>query len=119
MLLKASIEGENSDIIRLAEKVGYLLGNEPPSYKNNLMELLRMVTEPLRARQRYDFAQSDLATRMHQSFLQMRLSNNHGTLPPVDMLFLHRKLAGLYLLLSRMRANISIREMDLAKRLIH
>ncbi len=119
MLMKASIEGDNMDIIRCAETIGYLQGNEPGSYKNNLIELLRMVTEPLRVKQSYDFGQSDLAIRMQHSFLQMRLNSNYGTLPPVEVLFLHRKLAGVYLLLTQLRANISIRDITLVKKLIY
>ena len=119
MLMKAAIEGENSDIIVFAEKIGYLLGNEPDSYKNNLIDLLLMVSEPFRARDSYDFGRSDLAVRMQQSFFQMRLNNNYGTLPPVDVLFLHRKLAGLYLLLSQLQAKLPIRNNNLVNEIIH
>lgn len=107
------------DIIRCAETIGYLQGNEPGSYKNNLIELLRMVTEPLRVTQSYDFAQSDLAIRMQHIFLQMRLNSNYGAFPPFEVLFLHRKLAGVYLLLTQLRANISIRDLSLVKKLIY
>jgi hypothetical protein len=33
----------------------------------------------------------------------------YARLPPVDILFLHRKLGGLYLLLSRLRAQLPVR----------
>jgi hypothetical protein len=38
----------------------------------------------------------------------MRLRNRFGRLPPPGVLFLHRKLGGLYLLLARLRASISV-----------
>jgi len=116
-LVRASIDGENSDIIRCAEKIGYLEGNEPTGYQNNLIELLRMVAEPLGDKRGYDFGHSDLAARMNHIFMEMRLKSHYGVLPPVDILFLHRKLAGLYLLLTKLRARLSMNELAVVKTL--
>jgi hypothetical protein len=39
---------------------------------------------------------------------EMRLQSKYSRIPPMDILFLHRKLGGLYLLLSRLRATLDI-----------
>lgn len=50
---------------------------------------------------------------MAEVVLEIRLKNRYNRLPPMEILFLHRKLAGLYLLFSRLEARIDVR--DIAK----
>jgi hypothetical protein len=45
---------------------------------------------------------------MRNQLIEMRLRNNFWRMPPAGLLFLHRKLAGLYLLLTRLRANVAV-----------
>ena len=73
-----------------------------------------MATEPCRERECYAFGSSDLVQRMSNILIEMRLRNQHGKMPPPDVLFLHRKLGGLYLLLSRLRANIPVHKLILS-----
>jgi hypothetical protein len=40
--------------------------------------------------------------------IDLRLREGFGRLPPPEVLFLHRKLGGLYLLLSRLRATLPV-----------
>jgi hypothetical protein len=73
--------------------------------------LLRTATEPLRAGKPYRFGHSDLAVKMGEIIREMRLESRYSRIPPMDILFLHRKLGGLYLLLSRLRATLDIGEL--------
>jgi hypothetical protein len=41
----------------------------------------------------------------------MHTKQNFGHLPPPEMLYTHRKLGGLYLLLKRLNAKVSISEL--------
>ncbi|MBT2971688.1 MAG: AarF/ABC1/UbiB kinase family protein [Candidatus Thiodiazotropha sp. (ex Ctena orbiculata)] len=112
-LFHACIEGQDGDIIHAAEAVGYLGDGDPVDYQNSVIQLLRFATEPARCSSVYDFANSDLPQRMAEVVLEIRLKNRYNRLPPMDILFLHRKLAGLYLLFSRLEARIDVR--DIAK----
>jgi len=110
-LLGACVDSNDEDIGRFATQVGYLGENDALEYRNKVINLLRTVTEPCRDRGCYDFGRSDIAERMSNILIEMRLNNQYGEMPPPDILFLHRKLGGLYLLLSRLRANIPVRRL--------
>jgi hypothetical protein len=71
------------------------------------------VCEPLRHEGRYDFAASGLAARAHA--LALDLAVRHGLLraPPPETMFLHRKLAGSFLLLARIGARVDARALVL------
>jgi predicted unusual protein kinase regulating ubiquinone biosynthesis (AarF/ABC1/UbiB family) len=108
-LLNACVEAPDSDVAAAAVKVGYLGETDPPAYRSSVIALLRTATEPARAPGSYAFAGSDLADRMSRIVVDMRLRSGFGQLPPAGVLFLHRKLAGLYLLLTRLRTTLPVR----------
>ena len=110
-LLRAITGGDDGDITQSAVQVGYLGESDPGEYREFVLRLLHMVGEPLTARQSYDFARTDLASRMSDTLIELRLRSRYGRIPPPDILFLHRKLGGMFLLLSRLQAKIDAREL--------
>ena len=110
-LLAACIGGNDDDITTAAAGVGYLDRSDPAGYRDTVIALLRAATEPARARGDYTFARSDLAGRMKDIVIQMRLNQKFARMPPPQVLFLHRKLGGLYLLLSRLRATVPVADL--------
>ena len=108
-LLRAITGGDDGDITQSAVQVGYLGESDPGEYREFVLRLLHMVGEPLTARQSYDFARTDLASRMSDTLIELRLRSRYGRIPPPDILFLHRKLGGMFLLLSRLQAKIDAR----------
>jgi predicted unusual protein kinase regulating ubiquinone biosynthesis (AarF/ABC1/UbiB family) len=108
-LLAACSGGSDDDLADAAAGVGYLADREPAGYRRSVVGLLRTATEPLRAAQPFAFGGSDMARRMRDAVLEMRLRDGFGRLPPTEVLYLHRKLGGLYLLLARLRAVVDVR----------
>lgn len=110
-LLGACIDGDDADLASAAHRVGYLDPADPPGYRDSIVALLRAATEPVRASGDYAFARTDLARRMRDIVAEMRLREKFTRMPPANVLFLHRKLGGLYLLLTRLRATLPVREL--------
>jgi predicted unusual protein kinase regulating ubiquinone biosynthesis (AarF/ABC1/UbiB family) len=110
-LLGACADGADADVAKAAVRIGYLEDGDSPAYRDNIVKLLRTATEPARHVGDYRFGASDLAQRMGDIVVQVRLRDQQGRLPPADILFLHRKLGGLYLLLARLRAVLPVRDL--------
>ena len=110
-LLQACWQGHRSDIERAATEVGYLDETDPSHYRNGVVTLLLDASEPIRFTGSYNFGRSDLADRMRDRLLRMRFHDQYWRLPPTDVLFLHRKLAGIYLLLKHIRARVDVAAM--------
>jgi len=108
-LLSACIDGSDRDIAICAAAVGYTDPSDPPGYRDSVNALLRTATEPARADGDYAFARSDLAARMKDQVMEMRMRDRYARMPPPPVLFLHRKLGGLYLLLHRLRASVPVK----------
>jgi len=108
-LVGACLDGNDDDVTAAAIAVGYLGDGDPRRYRDSIVELLRLATEPARQTTPYRFTDTSLAQRMSHKVMQLRVMEKYARLPPVDILFLHRKLGGLYLLLSRLRAQLPVR----------
>ncbi len=109
-LIAASLDGDRWDVVRAATKVGYLAEADTACYQVGIVDLLRTAVEPAGAVDGYDFGASDLASRLSDAVLKLRMRDRFGRMPPPDVLFLHRKLGGLYLLFSRLRAKVWVRQ---------
>ena len=108
-LLLACADGEDGDVARAACAVGYLKEDDAPGYAASIVRLLRTATEPVHDQRPFAFRNTDLAERMSEVVVDMRVRQKFGRLPPTEVLFLHRKLGGLYLLLSRLGATLPVR----------
>jgi predicted unusual protein kinase regulating ubiquinone biosynthesis (AarF/ABC1/UbiB family) len=108
-LLEACLEGHDQDIVIAASKVGYLGESDSADHRQLVVSLLRTVTEPVREADIYAFGKSDIVERMKDILIEMRIKRRFGRIPPPEILFLHRKLGGLYLLLSRLEAEVPVK----------
>jgi hypothetical protein len=74
-----------------------------------VVDLLQSAAEPALNPGRYDFASSQLTQRISEKLLQLRNSHDSQRIPPPDIIFLHRKLAGIFLLCARINARVDVR----------
>jgi predicted unusual protein kinase regulating ubiquinone biosynthesis (AarF/ABC1/UbiB family) len=107
-LLAAAIRGDRKALTETAEAVGYLGAGDPDVYRSAVCALLKAAAEPARALGSYDFARSDLARRMTEQVLRLRVESRVWRMPPPELLFLHRKLGGLYMLCTRLAASVNV-----------
>jgi predicted unusual protein kinase regulating ubiquinone biosynthesis (AarF/ABC1/UbiB family) len=108
-LLAAALHGDRLAMTESAQAIGYFREDIHAPQRAAVMELFVLATEPVRARGRYDFGASDLAMRIRDAGMALSFEQGYWHTPPADAIFLHRKLGGLYLLASRLRANIDVR----------
>lgn len=113
-LFRASLTDDRRAMTAALREIGFFSQHILPAQLDTVLTIVTMATEPLRAAQPYDFAQTDLASRLRQAGLALSTQQHYWHTPPVDALFLHRKIAGLYLLAARLGARVDVRALLLA-----
>lgn len=109
-LMNAAVQGDAQGLLQAAIQVGYVQEEDSKYYQNAIVELLSCACEPMLHDGLYNFADSDLASRMASTTMKLRVEEKYGRLPPPDVLFLHRKIGGMYLLFNRLRASIPVKQ---------
>jgi len=107
-LLGAAAAGDVETIETHAAALGYLREDDAAPYRRGLGEMIAAVAEPVRHQGPFDFAASDLSRRVAGQAAALRVNQRYLHLPPTDLLFLHRKFAGTYLLCARLRAQVDV-----------
>lgn len=107
-LMRAASVGNASAIEAHAVALGYLRADDAAPYCQALCGMISAVAEPLRHRGPFDFGSSDLSRRVAEQAISLRLNQRYMHLPSTDLLFLHRKFGGTYLLCARLRAQVDV-----------
>ena len=108
MLMQSGMEKHREDMYVAATRIGYFSHEMNQQQINAVMDLFEMACEPLRHEGPYDFAASNLPRRMHDIGMTLAVDRDYWHTPPIDALFLHRKLAGMYLLAARLQAKADL-----------
>ncbi|MEM8729545.1 MAG: AarF/ABC1/UbiB kinase family protein [Pseudomonadota bacterium] len=110
-LLGAGLHGDRAAMITAAERIGFLAPDLAGAHRVRIERMLDMGFGSLRAGEIYDFADTALSDRMQAESMALI---EDGYLPPplpMDVLYLQRKLGGLILLATRMRARVPLAAM--------
>lgn len=107
-LITATLDEDQDAVEAAAISVGYLSPEDDPEYRRAIVDMVTTAAEPARAQDAYDFGLEDLSERLSQQVIALRVEQGFGRLPPPDVLYLHRKLGGLYLLCKRLRARVRV-----------
>lgn len=110
-LIAATLASDDAAMQEAAIAVGYLGADDPPPMRDGVLGLIETAAEPALGPGPFDFSTGDLSERLSQQVLSLRLEQGFGRLPPPDVLYLHRKLGGLYLLCKRLRARVPVAEL--------
>ncbi len=107
-LIIAGAKGDRAGLETAAGRIGYISARTPQSVTSALVDIMYEGCEPLRAEGGFDFGASDLAARLRDMGLELGMADGYREIPPVDVLYLHRKFGGLYLLARRLKARVDI-----------
>ena len=86
--------------------LGYFDDATSDFHRSIVTTMITDACEPLRQDSAYDFGKSDLAARLRDAGLKLGAARDFWHTPKAEVLLLHRKVAGLYLLAARLQARV-------------
>ncbi|MDF3124627.1 AarF/ABC1/UbiB kinase family protein [Rheinheimera sp. 1928-s] len=110
-LLSATITNDLAGIEAAMRQIGFFSQDILPEQKQAILALVQLISEPVQSDAAYTFGQTDLAQRVRKAATALSLQQNYWHTPPIAAVFLHRKMAGLYLLAARLQANVNVRQL--------
>jgi len=110
-LMQSASHHEKSKIRQAVLDIGLIRQNLPEKVQQNITNLAYMACEPLYGESPYDFAGSDLSSRLQHQGMQLGLEKEYAHTPSANAIFLHRKLGGLFLLAIKLKAKVDIQSL--------
>ena len=111
--MRATMAGDRDAMVQAGLAIGYFDGNTLPKHWNAVLDLFEMALEPLSFDGAFDFGTTDMSSRLRTAGMALGLERDFWHIPPIDTLFLHRKLGGLFLLAARLKARVNVRQLAL------
>ncbi|WP_144210624.1 ABC1 kinase family protein [Shewanella donghaensis] len=113
MLMQGAMTSDSELMTQAAAQIGFFQKEITPEQQLVIVDIFHQACEPLRCEGEYNFAESNLAKRITESAKAMSTKPDEWHTPPTDAIFVHRKLAGIYLLASRIKAKIDVKALFL------
>lgn len=110
-LLNAMVNNDKKAINQAISQIGFFQDEISDKQRDAVIELFQMACEPLTKKGVYDFSHAGLAKKMSIAGKELSFKQNYWHTPPADALFLHRKIAGLYLLAAKLKAKVNIQNL--------
>jgi predicted unusual protein kinase regulating ubiquinone biosynthesis (AarF/ABC1/UbiB family) len=110
-LMRATLAGERDAMAQAGLAIGYFDGRTQAKHQTAVLDLFEIALEPLMFDGAFDFGSTDMAPRLREAGLALGLDRDFWHIPPIETLFLHRKLGGLFLLAARLRARVNVQQL--------
>ncbi len=104
-IVRGALDKDRAQLEQGAQAIGLMQPGFPPEVLEGFAELCDLIVEPFQKGRVYDWGRSDLPQRTTSSIARNALSR-HFRVPPREMVFLHRRLAGVFILLATLRAKV-------------
>lgn len=110
-LARAAMAEDWDRVLAAVQRLGYAVGEEGSAYRELVQHAVQVIAAPLATDNVYDFATSDIATELATLSEDVSQFRDFWETPPADVVFLQRKIAGVFLLASRLKARVNIRRL--------
>ncbi|MEF3045834.1 ABC1 kinase family protein [Pseudotabrizicola sp. L79] len=110
-LARVALNGNAAETRDAMLRIGYFDSTTAPHHQDLIQSMFQFAMGPLRQQGPFDFGQSELLQRLRHMGLAIGSDRELAHVPPAATLFLHRKIAGMYLMATKLRACIALRPM--------
>ncbi len=108
-LLRAGLARDSEAIRAAMIAIGYFDSRTAPPHQALLLEMFDMACAPLRQSDPFDFGATDLISQLRDKGVALGGEREFWHVPPAEILFLHRKIGGMFLLAAKLRARVALR----------
>lgn len=107
-IMKTVMSGDEIESFDAATEMGFMPADMPVQYKQAILEILEIALEPLSSDRVFDFGDNQIAVQMREKGMALAGKRELWHIPPADMIFIQRKFGGIYMLATRLRAQVNV-----------
>ena len=88
--------------------IGYIDAKAPTSHQRAMTDMVKMAMTPLQDAALFDFGNTTVMNELRAEGMELAAKRELWHIPPTDTLFVQRKLGGVYLLATRLKARVDV-----------
>lgn len=110
-LLRAGAANDCDEMRRLSVDIGFFGEQTAEHHQEKILKMMGVVFSSIQENDVFDFARTDLSRRLQLEGMELA---EQGFVPPpvpIDVLFIQRKFGGVFLLASKLKAQVNVAEL--------
>lgn len=107
-LLKTGLAGDKDGVLAAVLDIGFMNGQTVQQNKREIDNLIETAINMIQAPGPFDFSRTNFITEMRDDGMTIAADRRNWHIPPSDTLFVQRKLGGVFLLASRLKASVDV-----------
>lgn len=107
-LIRAGLTNDDAALIAAAQSIGFFGAQASAAHRDQILRMMRLIFSTLTAQEKFEFADKAIAKQLQADGFALI---EDGFIPPplpIEILLLHRKLAGIFLLCARLSASVDV-----------
>ncbi|MCV6588284.1 MAG: AarF/ABC1/UbiB kinase family protein [Marinobacterium sp.] len=109
--MQAAVREDRNALDEALQASGFFRQGLEVANRDVILDIFLLAAEPLRHKGVYDFGKADLAQRIQARGMSVSRDPDAWHTPPPDVLFLHRKMGGLYMMAAKLGAKVNAAEL--------
>jgi predicted unusual protein kinase regulating ubiquinone biosynthesis (AarF/ABC1/UbiB family) len=110
-LLRAGMAGNRDGVKETALSLGIFSTSIKPEHETQLLDMVMTVFSEIMREETYDFSKDQLMDGIRTQGMALATDKAFNEIPPTEVIYLQRKVAGMYLLGRKLKAKVGIRAM--------
>jgi predicted unusual protein kinase regulating ubiquinone biosynthesis (AarF/ABC1/UbiB family) len=110
-VLAPALTNELTGLADALKQLGLLADGIPEKTRAEIMAMVEMANAPMLAETGFDFGDTSLVSELRNRGMALGRDRSIQHIPPTEVLYLQRKAAGLFLLATRLRARVNLRDL--------
>ena len=110
-MLQPALENDLNGLTNALTALGLLSDKMPDTIQSEILSMVAMANEPMLSDAGFDFGDTSLVADLRDRGMELGRDRSIQHIPPTDVLYLQRKAAGLFLLATRLKARVNLREL--------
>jgi len=107
-LMKTVLSGTGEDTFQAATQMGLFPAAMNAQDKSAVLEMMNMAMKPLRHDAPFDFGETQISLELRDKAMALAGKRGLWHVPPAETVFIQRKLGGIYMLASRLKARVNV-----------
>ena len=107
-LMETCLSGNVENIMTHIAKMGLIPADISGEPRDIISDMIAMSVAPLSRDEEFDFGSNSIATDLRDRGMEIAGNRELWHVPPAETVFLQRKLGGMYMLATRLRARINV-----------
>ncbi len=108
-VLIAALNQETEKLLTESEKIGFIDPREPPEVKDLYIKMMETLAAPFRQGEPFDFNDKKFYEDSRDQSWELTRECRYSP-PPKDLLFLHRKLGGVFFLIKKLNVKLTLKD---------